>query len=488
MDLLHLVSDKSLIKTDAYINGAFVESTSGKRFDVTNPVNGDVIASVADCGADMMEAAIESAQIAQIGWAAKTAKERASILRKWYELCMENAEDLAIILTAEMGKPLAEAKGEIAYGSSFIEWFAEQAKRVQGEVLESPFADKKFLTLRQPVGVFGAVTPWNFPNAMITRKVAPGIAVGCACVLKPAEQTPLSALALAELAHRAGVPAGIMNIIPGMDAPALGNVMCEDDRVRKITFTGSTEVGRILMRQSAETIKKISLELGGNAPLIVFDDADLEEAVEGAIASKYRNAGQTCVCANRVFVQSGIYDDFAKALAAKVAEMKVGDGFEDGIVQGPIIDRQGFEKVTSHVADALAKGGEVITGGKPHALGGTFFEPTVITGANSQMQLYSEETFGPVAALFKFETEEEVITAANDTIFGLAAYYFTKDVGRIFRVGEALEYGMVIANTGAYSSEVGPFGGVKASGLGREGSTHGVDEFLEMKLMVVGGI
>ena len=488
MDLLHLVSDKSLIKTDAYINGAFVESTSGKRFDVTNPVNGDVIASVADCGADMMAAAIESAQIEQISWAAKTAKERAGILRKWYELCMENAEDLAIILTAEMGKPLAEAKGEIAYGSSFIEWFAEQAKRVQGEVLESPFADKKFLTLRQPVGVFGAVTPWNFPNAMITRKVAPGIAVGCACVLKPAEQTPLSALALAELAHRAGVPAGIMNIIPGMDAPALGQVMCEDDRVRKITFTGSTEVGRILMRQSAETIKKISLELGGTAPLIVFDDADLEEAVDGAIASKYRNAGQTCVCANRVFVQSGIYDDFAKALAAKVAEMEVGDGFEDGIVQGPIIDQQGFEKVTSHVADALAKGGEVITGGKPHALGGTFFEPTVITGANSQMQLYSEETFGPVAALFKFETEEEVITAANDTIFGLAAYYFTKDVGRIFRVGEALEYGMVIANTGAYSSEVGPFGGVKASGLGREGSTHGVDEFLEMKLMVVGGI
>jgi len=488
MDILNLVSDKSLVKTDAYINGAFVESTSGKRFDVTNPVNGEVIASVADCGADMMTLAIESATKAQIIWAAKTAKERANILRKWYELCMENADDLAIILTAEMGKPLAEAKGEIAYGSSFIEWFAEQAKRVQGEVLESPFADKKFLTLRQPVGVFGAVTPWNFPNAMITRKVAPGIAVGCACVLKPAEQTPLSALALAELAHRAGVPAGIMNIIPGMDAPALGQAMCEDDRVRKLTFTGSTEVGRILMRQSADTIKKISLELGGDAPLIVFDDADLDEAVEGAIASKYRNAGQTCVCANRVFVQSGIYDAFAKALAAKVSEMKVGDGFEDGIVQGPIIDQQGFDKVTSHVADALANGAEVLTGGKPHALGGTFFEPTVITGANKNMQLYAEETFGPVAALFKFETEEEVIASANDTIFGLAAYYFTKDVGRIFRVGEALEYGMVIANTGAYSSEVGPFGGVKASGLGREGSTHGVDEFLEMKLMVVGGI
>ncbi len=488
MDLLSLVKDKSLVKTDAYINGAFVSATGDKRFDVTNPVDGALVASVADCGADMMAKAIDAAHAAQPAWAAKTAKERAAILRKWYDLCMENADDLAIILTAEMGKPLAESKGEIGYGSSFIEWFAEQAKRVQGEVLESPFADKKMLTLRQPVGVFGAITPWNFPNAMITRKVAPGIAVGCACVLKPAEQTPLSALALAELAHRAGVPAGIINIVTSNDGPAVGSVMCEDDRVRKLTFTGSTEVGRILMRQSAETIKKISLELGGNAPLIVFDDADLDEAIEGAIASKYRNAGQTCVCANRVFVQAGIYDKFAAALAAKVAEMKVGDGFDAEVTQGPIIDAQGFEKVKSHVSDALAKGGEVLTGGKPHALGGTFFEPTVITGANADMQLYSEETFGPVAALFKFETEEEVIASANDTIFGLAAYYFTKDVGRIFRVGEALEYGMVIANTGAYSSEVGPFGGIKASGLGREGSVHGVDEFLEMKLMVVGGI
>ena len=488
MDVLSLVKDKSLIKTDAYINGQFVKSTSGKTFEVTNPVDGSVIAQVADCGADMMAQAIDAAEIAQKSWAAKTAKERSQILRKWYDLCMDNADDLAIILTAEMGKPLAEAKGEIGYGSSFIEWFAEQAKRVQGEVLESPFADKKFLTLRQPVGVFGAVTPWNFPNAMITRKVAPGIAVGCACVLKPAEQTPLSALALAELAHRAGIPAGIMNIIPGLDAPALGSVMCEDNRVRKLTFTGSTEVGRILMRQSADTIKKISLELGGNAPLIIFDDADIDEAVEGAIASKYRNAGQTCVCANRLFVQSGIYDKFAAALSAKVAEMKVGNGMDDGIVQGPIIDEQGFEKVKSHVEDATSKGGEIITGGKPHELGGTFFEPTVITGATSDMKVYSEETFGPLAALFKFETEEEVIAAANDTIFGLAAYYFTKDVGRIFRVGEALEYGMVVANTGAYSSEVGPFGGVKASGLGREGSVHGVDEFLEMKLMVVGGV
>ena len=488
MGNLSLVTDKSLIKTQAYINGAFVPADGGATFDVTNPASGDVIASVADCSAAQISAAIDAAEAAQPLWAAKTAKERAAILRKWHDLCLENADDLAIILTAEMGKPLAEAKGEIAYGTSFIEWFAEQAKRVQGEVLESPFADKKFLTLRQPVGVFGAITPWNFPNAMITRKVAPGIAVGCACVLKPAEQTPLSALALAELAHRAGIPAGIINIVTGMDAPALGKTLCDDERVRKITFTGSTEVGRILMRQSADTIKKISLELGGNAPLIVFDDADLDEAVEGAIASKYRNAGQTCVCANRVFVQSGIYDEFAAALSAKVAEMKVGDGFEDGVVQGPLIDQQGFEKVQSHVADAIAKGGNVLTGGEPHEKGGTFFQPTVITGASSQMALYSEETFGPVAALFKFETEEEAITAANDTIFGLAAYYFTKDVGRLFRVGEALEYGMVVANTGAYSSEIGPFGGMKASGLGKEGSQHGVDEFLEMKLMVVGGV
>jgi succinate-semialdehyde dehydrogenase/glutarate-semialdehyde dehydrogenase len=395
---------------------------------------------------------------------------------------------LATILTAEMGKPLAEAKGEILYGSSFIEWFAEEAKRISGDVLESPFPDKKFLVLKQPVGVFGAITPWNFPNAMITRKVSPGLAAGCTCVLKPAEQTPLSALALAELARRAGFPAGVMNIVTGMDAPAMGNTLCADQRVRKITFTGSTEVGRILMRQSAETIKKVSLELGGNAPLIVFDDADLDEAIEGAIASKYRNAGQTCVCANRIFVQSGIYDDFAQALSEKVGAMKVGDGFEEGVSQGPIIDQQGFDKIERHVADALSKGAAVSVGGAPHERGGTFYQPTVLTGASHDMELFSEETFGPVAALFKFETEEEVIAAANDTIFGLAAYYFTKDVGRVFRVGEALEYGMAVANTGAYSSEVGPFGGVKASGLGREGSKYGIDEFLEIKLMVIGGV
>ena len=482
------LSDPSLLKTDAFINGAFVSAPQDKRFAVKNPSTGDIVAEVADFGADGITAAIDAAEAARKGWAATTAKERAAILRRWNDLCLEHADDLATLLTAEMGKPLAEAKGEILYGTSFIDWFAEEAKRVSGDVLESPFPDKKFLVLKQPVGVFGAITPWNFPNAMITRKLSPGLAAGCTCVLKPAEQTPLSALALAELAKRAGFPDGVINIVTGMDAPAMGEALCADDRVRKITFTGSTEVGRILMRQSADTIKKISLELGGNAPLIVFDDADLDEAVEGAIASKYRNAGQTCVCANRIFVQAGIHDAFAKALSDKVAAMKVGDGFEEGVAQGPIIDQQGFDKINRHIEDAKNKGGTVLTGGAPHEKGGTFFQPTVLTGATSEMDLYGEETFGPVAALFKFDTEEEAITAANDTIFGLAAYFFTKDTARLFRVSEALEYGMVIANTGAYSSEVGPFGGVKASGLGREGSKYGIDEFLEMKLMVIGGV
>ena len=482
------LSDPSLLKTDAFINGAFVSAPQDKRFAVKNPSTGDIVAEVADFGADGITVAIDAAEAARKGWAATTAKERAAILRRWNDLCLEHADDLATLLTAEMGKPLAEAKGEILYGTSFIDWFAEEAKRVSGDVLESPFPDKKFLVLKQPVGVFGAITPWNFPNAMITRKLSPGLAAGCTCVLKPAEQTPLSALALAELAKRAGFPDGVINIVTGMDAPAMGEALCADDRVRKITFTGSTEVGRILMRQSADTIKKISLELGGNAPLIVFDDADLDEAVEGAIASKYRNAGQTCVCANRIFVQAGIHDAFAKALSDKVAAMKVGDGFEEGVAQGPIIDQQGFDKINRHIEDAKNKGGTVLTGGAPHEKGGTFFQPTVLTGATSEMDLYGEETFGPVAALFKFDTEDEAITAANDTIFGLAAYFFTKDTARLFRVSEALEYGMVIANTGAYSSEVGPFGGVKASGLGREGSKYGIDEFLEMKLMVIGGV
>ena len=408
------------------------------------------------------------------------------VMRKWYELIMANAEDLAVILTTEMGKPLAEAKGEIAYGASFIDWFAEEARRVCGDVMESPIPDKRFLTFKQPIGVFGAITPWNFPIAMITRKVAPGIAAGCACVLKPAEQTPLSALALAELAERAGIPAGVMNIVTGIDAPAIGNTLCADDRIRKMTFTGSTEVGRILMQQSAHTLKKMSLELGGNAPLIVFDDADLDVAIAGAMASKYRNAGQTCVCANRIFVQDGVYDEFARRLTEASAAMKVGNGMEEGVEQGPIIDSQGLDKIERHVADAVSKGAEVLTGGNRHELGGTYYQPTVLANMSSDMMMFGEETFGPVAGLFRFTSDDEAVAMANDTEFGLAAYIFTDSTSRLFRVSEALEYGMVSANTGIFSSEVGPFGGVKSSGLGREGSKYGIDEFMEIKFVCVG--
>ncbi len=480
------LNDPTLLRTDSYVNGAWTKAKGDKRFAVTNPANGAVIAEVADLGAAEVTAAIDAAVPAQKEWAARTAKDRAMVLRKWYDLIMANADDLAIILTTEMGKPLAEARGEVAYGASFIDWFGEEARRVCGDVMESPIPDKRFLTFKQPIGVFGAITPWNFPIAMITRKVAPGIAAGCACVLKPAEQTPLSALALAELAHRAGLPAGVMNIVTGMDAPAMGSALCDDDRIRKMTFTGSTEVGRILMRQSADTLKKMSLELGGNAPLIVFDDADLDLAIAGAMASKYRNAGQTCVCANRMFVQDGIYDEFARRLTEASAAMKVGDGLEEGVEQGPIIDDQGLAKVERHVADAIAKGATVLTGGKRHALGGTFYEPTVLTGMSSDMQMYGEETFGPVAGLFRFSTDDEAVAMANDTEFGLAAYIFTDSTSRLFRVSEALEYGMVSANTGIFSSEVGPFGGVKSSGLGREGSKYGIDEFLEIKFVCVG--
>ena len=480
------LNDPTLLRTESYVNGAWTKAKGDKRFAVTNPANGAVIAEVADLGAAEVTAAIDAAVPAQKEWAARTAKDRAMVLRKWYDLIMTNADDLAIILTTEMGKPLAEARGEVAYGASFIDWFGEEARRVCGDVMESPIPDKRFLTFKQPIGVFGAITPWNFPIAMITRKVAPGIAAGCACVLKPAEQTPLSALALAELAHRAGLPAGVMNIVTGMDAPAMGSALCDDDRIRKMTFTGSTEVGRILMRQSADTLKKMSLELGGNAPLIVFDDADLDLAIAGAMASKYRNAGQTCVCANRLFVQDGIYDEFARRLTEASAAMKVGDGLEEGVEQGPIIDDQGLAKVERHVADAIAKGATVLTGGKRHALGGTFYEPTVLTGMSSDMQMYGEETFGPVAGLFRFSTDDEAVAMANDTEFGLAAYIFTDSTSRLFRVSEALEYGMVSANTGIFSSEVGPFGGVKSSGLGREGSKYGIDEFLEIKFVCVG--
>ena len=480
------LNDPTLLRTDAYINGAWAAAPQDRRFAVTNPATGETIAEVADLGAAETTAAIDAAVPAQKAWAARTAKDRAMVMRKWYELIMANAEDLAVILTTEMGKPITEARGEIAYGASFIDWFAEEARRVCGDVMESPIPDKRFLTFKQPVGVFGAITPWNFPIAMITRKVSPGIAAGCACVLKPAEQTPLSALALAELADRAGIPAAVINIVTGMDAPAIGKTMCADDRIRKMTFTGSTEVGRILMRQSAGTLKKMSLELGGNAPLIVFDDADIDTAIAGTMASKYRNAGQTCVCANRIFVQDGIYDEFARRLTEASEAMEVGNGMEDGVEQGPIIDDRGLEKIERHVADARAKGAEVLTGGDRHELGGTYYQPTVLANMSSEMMMFGEETFGPVAGLFRFSTDDEAVEMANDTEFGLAAYIFTDSTSRLFRVSEALEYGMVSANTGIFSSEVGPFGGVKSSGLGREGSKYGIDEFLEIKFLCVG--
>ena len=480
------LNDPTLLRTDSYVNGAWTAAPGDRRFAVTNPATGETVADVADLGAAETIAAIDAAVPAQKAWAARTAKDRAMVMRKWYELIMANAEDLAVILTTEMGKPVTEARGEIAYGASFIDWFAEEARRICGDVMESPIPDKRFLTFKQPVGVFGAITPWNFPIAMITRKVSPGIAAGCACVLKPAEQTPLSALALAEVADRAGIPAGIINIVTGMDAPAIGETMCADDRIRKMTFTGSTEVGRILMRQSAGTLKKMSLELGGNAPLIVFDDADIDTAIAGTMASKYRNAGQTCVCANRIFVQDGIYDEFARRLTEASEAMKVGNGMEDGVEQGPIIDDQGLEKIERHVADARAKGAEVLTGGGRHELGGTYYQPTVLANMSSEMMMFGEETFGPVAGLFRFSTDDEAVAMANDTEFGLAAYIFTDSTSRLFRVSEALEYGMVSANTGIFSSEVGPFGGVKSSGLGREGSKYGIDEFLEIKFLCVG--
>jgi succinate-semialdehyde dehydrogenase/glutarate-semialdehyde dehydrogenase len=480
------LKDASLLREQSYINGEWVGAADGRRFVVHNPADGSVIAEVADLGATEVTRAIDAAVPAQKAWAATPAKSRAMILRRWYDLIIENTDDLALILTTEMGKPLAESKGEIAYGASFIDWFGEEARRICGDVLESPQIDKRLLTFKQPIGVFGAITPWNFPIAMVTRKVSPGIAAGCACVLKPAEQTPLSALALAELAARAGIPAGVMNIVTGINAPAIGQALCSDNRIRKMTFTGSTEVGRILMRQSADTIKKMSLELGGNAPLIVFNDANLDSAVEGAMMSKFRNAGQTCVCANRIFVQDDIYDTFAEKLAEKVAKMSVGDGTAEGINQGPLIDNQGFKKVCDHVKDAIANGANVMVGGKPHTLGGTFYEPTVLTGMNAEMRMFKEETFGPVAGLFRFNDEAEVIEAANETEFGLAAYLFTENASRLFRVSEALEYGIVAANTGIFSSEVGPFGGVKNSGLGREGSKYGIDEFLEIKFVCIG--
>ncbi len=484
----HVSFSSPFLRDAGYINGAWTAGGATKTFDVLNPATGEVLASLPDMGAAETREAIDAAYAAQPAWAARPAKERAGILRKWFDLMVAHADELAAILTAEMGKPFAEARGEILYAAAYVEWYAEEAKRIYGETIPAPSNDKRMIVIKQPVGVVGTITPWNFPAAMITRKIAPALAVGCTVVSKPAEQTPLSALALAVLAEQAGIPAGVFNVIVGEDGPAIGKELCGNEKVRKISFTGSTEVGRILMRQCADQIKKISLELGGNAPFIVFDDADLDAAVEGALASKYRNAGQTCVCANRLYVQSGIYDAFAAKLAAKVETMAVGDGFMAGVTIGPLIDEQGLAKVESHVADAVSKGAGILTGGKRVESAGTFFTPTVLTGVTREMKVAREETFGPVAPLFRFDTVEDVIVQANDTEFGLAAYFFAGDLKKVWRVAEALEYGMVGINTGLMSTETAPFGGIKQSGLGREGSRHGADDYLEMKYLCMGNV
>ncbi len=478
-DLLGMLKDPSLLQTKAYVNGGWIDGQNG-TFDVTNPARGDVIAKVADLSRSDIAMAITGAENAQKKWAALTAKERANILRAWFNEMMAAQDDLALILTAEMGKPLAEAKGEIGYGASFVEFFAEEAKRIYGETIPGHQADKRITVIKQPIGVAASITPWNFPNAMITRKAAPALAAGCAFIARPSELTPLSALALGVLAERAGIPAGVLQIVPSNDASASGKEFCENKGVRKLTFTGSTRVGQILLGQAAEQVMKCSMELGGNAPFIVFDDADLDEAIIGAMACKFRNNGQTCVCANRIYVQAGVYDAFAAKLKTAVEAMKVGDGFE-GADLGPLISGPALAKVEDHIADATAKGASVLTGGKPHDLGGTFFEPTILCDVTQDMKVSQEETFGPMAPLFKFENEDEVINMANDTDFGLAAYFYAKDLSRVYKVAEALEYGIVGVNTGIISTEVAPFGGVKQSGLGREGSHHGIEEYLEMK-------
>ena len=481
------LDDPSLLRQQCYVNGAWVDAPGRATLPVNNPATGAPIGTVPAFDAASTEKAVAAAHAAFPAWAAKTAKERCNILKRWNYLVLQHAADLARLMTAEQGKPLAESKGEIAYAASFIEWFAEEAKRVYGDTIPQPQADKRLLVLKEPVGVCAAITPWNFPAAMITRKVAPALAAGCTMVLKPAEQTPLSALALAELAERAGVPPGVFNVVTGRPE-AIGAELTANPLVRKLTFTGSTEVGRLLMRQCADTVKKISLELGGNAPFIVFEDADLDAAAEGALVSKYRNAGQTCVCANRILVQDKVYDAFAGKLRERVLSLKVGRGTEAGVTQGPLIDTQALAKVEDHIADALAKGARVAVGGRRHALGGTFFEPTILTEVTPAMKLAREETFGPVAPLFRFGTEAEAIALANDTEFGLAAYFYSRDVGRFWRVAEALEYGMVGINAGVISNEVAPFGGMKQSGIGREGSKYGIEEFLEIKYLCLGGI
>lgn len=484
------LTDQNLLRSQAYIDGAWCDGDTAATFDVLNPANGEFIARVPDMGISETKRAIDAAQAALPLWRAKTAKERANILRNWYNLILENQEDLALLMTLEQGKPLSEARGEVVYGASFVEWFAEEGKRLYGDVIPAHGADKRIVVLKQPIGVIGAITPWNFPLAMITRKVAPALAVGCSAVVKPAEDTPLSALALAELAERAGIPKGVFNVVTcdKPNAAAVGGELTGNHLVRKISFTGSTPVGKMLMKQCADQVKKVSLELGGNAPFIVFDDADLDAAVLGAIASKYRNAGQTCVCANRIFVQAGVYDVFAEKLAQAVAAFKVGAGDENGVTQGPLINKAALDKVQSLVDDATQKGAKVVCGGQAHELGGTFYQPTILTDVTTEMRIANEEIFGPVAPLYKFDSEEEVITKANDTPFGLAAYFYARDIGRIWRVSEGLEYGIVGINEGIISTEAAPFGGVKESGIGREGSKYGVEDFVEIKYLCMGGV
>jgi succinate-semialdehyde dehydrogenase/glutarate-semialdehyde dehydrogenase len=478
------LTDAKLFRQQCYIDGAWVDADGGGTIAVENPANGERLGTVPKMGADETRRAIEAADRAWPSWRAKTAKERAVILRKWFELMMANQEDLAQLMTAEQGKPLTESRGEIAYAASFIEWFGEEGKRTYGDTIPSHGVDKRIVVLKQPIGV---ITPWNFPAAMITRKAGPALASGCTMVLKPASQTPFSALALCELAERAGVPKGVFNCVTG-SAKEIGGEITGNPVVRKVTFTGSTEIGKLLMAQCAATVKKTSMELGGNAPFIVFDDADLDAAIKGAVASKYRNAGQTCVCANRILVQDGVYDAFAKKLAEVAGAMKVGSGIEQGVVIGPLIDMKAVEKVEHHIADAVKKGAKVVVGGKRHALGGSFFQPTVLANVTTDMAVTREETFGPVAPLFRFKTEAEAIRMANDTEFGLAAYFYSRDIGRVWRVAEALEYGIVGINEGIISTEIAPFGGVKESGIGREGSKYGIEEFLEVKYLCMGGV
>ncbi|WP_339768494.1 NAD-dependent succinate-semialdehyde dehydrogenase [uncultured Pseudosulfitobacter sp.] len=479
-DLKSLLKDPSLLETRAYVNGKWIDGDDG-TFDVTNPARGDVIAQVADLSRAQVGQAIDAAEAAQKEWASWTGKERAAVLRKWFDLMMENQDDLGIILTAEQGKPLAEAKGEIAYGASFIEFFGEEAKRNYGETIPGHQRDKRITVIKQPIGVAASITPWNFPNAMITRKAGPALAAGCAFVARPAAETPLSAIVMGVLAERAGIPAGVFNVVPSSSSSAVGKEFCENPKVRKLTFTGSTEVGRILLKQASEQVMKCSMELGGNAPFIVFDDADLDAAVEGAIMCKFRNNGQTCVCANRIYVQAGVYDAFAEKLKDRVSKMKVGDGLEAGVDLGPLINPEAGDKVIEHIKDAKAKGATVILGDAQDTMTGNFFAPTIITGVTPDMAVATEETFGPLAPLFKFEDEDEVIAMANDTIFGLASYFYAKDLSRVYKVAEALEYGIVGINTGIISTELAPFGGVKQSGLGREGSHHGMEDYQEMK-------